>query len=1153
MTRRLNSAGLAWLVLVAGSLALFSWVLAAPRISLAAAGPASTMSWQEDEESEEPEATEAADESQDEDADEDQDKDIEEKEEKDPLYVSSTYSALKWRGIGPALASGRIGDFAVDPTNYARYFVAVASGGVWYTENNGTTYKPVFDSQGSYSIGCVTLDPSNPNAVWVGTGENNSQRSVSFGDGVYRSRDGGRSWKNVGLKESEHIGMIVVDPRDSDTVYVAAQGPLWRPGGDRGLYKTTDAGETWERILHISDDTGINEIHLDPRDPDTMYASAYQRRRHVWTLIDGGPESGIYKSTDGGANWRTINSGLPGGDKGKIGLDISPANPDIIYAIVMAANNSGGVYRSTNRGERWEKRSSYMSSSPQYYNEIFCDPVNADRIYCLDTLLQRSNDGGRSFSSVPRRGRHVDDHALWINPDNTDHLLVGCDGGVYESFDFGANWLYKPNLPVTQFYRLCVDNSEPFYYVYGGTQDNNTIGGPSRTTSPSGIANQDWFITTGGDGFQSRVDPENPNTVYSQSQYGGLVRFDRVTHQRLDIRPVERPEDEPYRWNWNAPLIISPHNPHRLYFGANVLFRSDDRGESWAVISDDLTRQLNRNHLEIMGRIQPINAVSKHQYTSVFGNTVSLAESPLVEGLIYVGTDDGLINITQDGGTTWKQIKTFPDIPDMTYVTYLFASQHDADTVYAAFDNHKKGDFKPYLLVSRDRGETWSSIAGDLPERSYIHAIAQDHVKAGLLFVGTEFGVHFTPDEGEHWMKLGGGMPTISVRGLETQSRENDLVAATFGRGFYVMDDYTPLRLATSEILEEDAHIFPIKPALWYIPTSRKGGSQGATFYTAPNPSYGAVFTYYLKDTIKTLAEERKEAEKEAKKAKDEAEESTDDETDVDEQPPVYPTIDQLRAEDEQRAPRTIITVYDDAGNLVRRLPASRSKGMHRATWNLRYPAVTPASTSGDPSGPLALPGTYWIMLERELDGHIAPLAGPEEFEVVPLFAPELTEGEREESLAFQQKVGRLQRAVQAASRVTGETQTRLDHIRQAILVTPEADYAGLIAHVDDLEKSLRTIRISLNGDSLLRKYVEPAPLSISRRVSSIVGTMNNVTYAPTGTCRQQYEYAADEFEGVLSDLRQLAEHDLPDLEEQLEQAGAPWTPGRRLPDWQPE
>lgn len=436
--------------------------------------------------------------------------------EKEKPRVLDVINALKLRSVGPALMSGRIGDLAVDPTNHSRFFVAVASGGVWLTTDAGVTFKPVFDGEGSYSIGCVTIDPAHPQVVWVGTGENNSQRSVSWGDGVYKSVDGGLSWSNVGLRTSEHIGKIVIDPRDSNTVYVAAQGPLWRPGGERGLYKTTDGGATWEKILDISENTGVNEVHLDPRNPDTLYASAYQRRRHVWTLINGGPESALYKSTDAGKTWRKIEKGLPGGDKGRIGLAISPADPDVIYAIVEAAEGNGGVYRSTDCGESWDKRSSYMSSSPQYYNELVPDPKSVDRVYALDTYLQVSNDGGATWTRVPNDNRHVDDHALWINPDNTDHLRVGCDGGLYESWNRGHTWRYAPNLPVTQFYKLAVDNSEPFYYIYGGTQDNNTLGGPSRSTDRVGITNDDWFVVVGGDGFEPQIDPTDPHIVYGQ-------------------------------------------------------------------------------------------------------------------------------------------------------------------------------------------------------------------------------------------------------------------------------------------------------------------------------------------------------------------------------------------------------------------------------------------------------------------------------------------------------------------------------------------------------------------------------------------------------------------------------------------------------------
>ena len=1059
--------------------------------------------------------------------------------------TAETLSGLELRGIGPALSSGRISDIAVDPTDNSRYFVTVASGGVWRTTNAGTTWEPVFDSEGSYSIGCVTIDPHDPNVVWVGTGENNSQRSVSYGDGVYKSLDGGSTWKNMGLKESEHIGNIVVDPRDANVVWVAAQGPLWRSGGDRGLYRTTDGGATWERVLHISDDTGIAEVRLHPEDPDTILASAYQRRRHTWTLINGGPESGLHKSTDGGKTWREIKAGLPDVDKGRMGLCFSPADPDVVYGVLDAARDEGGTFRSTNRGETWEKRSDHAPGG-DYYNEFICDPDNVDRVYSMDTWMQVTHDGGKTFVHVGEKFKHVDNHALWINPDDPRHFRAGCDGGVYETFDRGATWVYFENLPIMQFYRVTVDNSEPFYYIYGGTQDNATLGGPTRSRNPGGITNEDWFITVFGDGFKTVVDPEEPNLVYSQWQYGGLVRHDRATGEIVDIQPQPAPGEDPYRWNWDAPIIVSPHSRTLLYFAAQKLFRSDDRGNTWRAVSEDLSRGIDRDSLEVMGRIWGPDAVHKSVSTSVYGNAVALSESPMVEGLIFVGTDDGQIHITADGGETWRVEGSFPGVPANTYVAELEASQHDADTVYATFDNHKQGDFDPYVLKSTDRGRSWSSIRGDLPDGEIAWTIAQDHVEEQLLFLGTEFGLYVTIDEGEHWIALESGLPTIAVRELEIQRRENDLALATFGRGFYILDDYTPLRDLTADVLAENASLFPVKSALRYIETSRLGlptvekAFQGDTYFTAPNPAYGAVFTYHLKDGLKTRQERRLEAEKKA---------------DEEKKALAYPSQNELRAEDEENDPSVVLTVRDADGNVVQRVTGPRGKGLHRVAWNLRYPSSLPAEPDPGPQGPwdsprvgpLALPGTYSVTLEREIDGVMTTLAGPQGFEVVDLGGGTLPVDDPRAALEFQLQAADLQRAVLGALEFTGEVEDRIKHLRQAILDTPAAQPEQL-AELAAIEGELNDLLVLLRGDRSKARRNEPTDPSILGRINRVVGGQLSTTQAPTTTNRDGYAWAAAAFTEQLEALRSLDAR-LGALEDTLEAAGAPWTPGR-FPEW---
>lgn len=1066
--------------------------------------------------------------------------DSDEPKDETPKINSGLVSSLKLRGIGPALMSGRISDIAIDPVKKSTWYITAASGGVWKTTNAGTTWKPIFDNYGSYSIGCVTIDPNNRFTIWVGTGENNSQRSVGYGDGLYKSIDGGKSFTKVGLDNSEHISKIIVHPKNSNIVYVAAQGPLWSAGGDRGLYKTTDGGKTWSKVLSISENTGVNDLIMDPRDPNTLYATSYQRRRHVWVLLDGGPESKIHKSTDGGKTWREINRGIPSVDKGRIGLAISPMNPDVLYAIVEAAEGQGGFFRSADRGESWQKQSSYLSGSPQYYQEIVPCPHKFDRIYSLDTYMMVSEDGGKSFGQVGEADKHVDNHALVIDPLDENHLLVGCDGGVYESWDRGRTYDFKANLPLTQFYKVAVSNDEPFYYVYGGTQDNATQGGPSRTANSHGIRNSDWFITVFGDGFDPAVDPNDPNTVYSQWQYGGLVRFDRKTGERIDIRPQGEKDGPTLRWNWDSALAISPHNSNRIYYGSQILFRSDDRGDSWTPMGGDLSRNLDRNKLKVMDRIWSVDAVAKNASTSFYGTIVTVDESPKVEGLIYAGTDDGLVQVTEDGGENWRAISKFGslDVPEYGYINDIEASVHDADTVYVAVNNHKRGDFQPYIVMSSDRGKSWSSISGNLPKRGSVYTLKQDHVNPNLLFCGTEFGVFFTIDSGKKWIQLKSGMPTVAVRDIEIQRRENDLVLASFGRGFYILDDYSPLRTMSTELLEKSAHMFPIKKGLMYVETAplALGGKafQGANFYTAPNPDYGVTFTYFLKDSLRTKKSVRKS--KEARNKRSGADNP-------------YPTWEELKAEDRQESPVVFLTIRDSNGEVLRYLRGSTSAGMHRTTWNYGLPGYTPTSSRGDGRGPIALPGKYTVSISKMVDGEISELLAPQPFEIAPIGWDKVSQSAKVAQLEFNKKVGALQRAFSGASQVANSAAEQIQLIKRTVDLFPQVDKA-MRKDVRATELKLKDIMEKFSGDPTKRSRQEPAKAGLSSKLRTIVGGSFSGTMGPTKTHMQLYEVVADDFSELLIELKAVVEKEIPALNQKLEDSKAPWTPGRKIPAW---
>lgn len=1074
----------------------------------------------------------------------------EKKDEEKTFINSNLVGGLEWRSIGPAWASGRIADFAVNPKNTKEFYVGVASGGVWKTTNNGTTWKPIFDKYGSYSIGIVELDPNNPNVVWVGTGENNHQRALGYGDGVYKSLDGGKSFKNMGLKESRQIGGIVIDPRNSDIVFVAAEGSAWGPGKERGLYKSTDGGANWVKVLEISENTGVNNVVLDPCNPDIIYATSEQRRRTSFTKIGGGPESAVYKSTDAGVTWRKIMEGLPKVDIGGMGIDVSPVNPNYVYLIMEAADDKSGFYRSTDKGESWEKMGSYASSG-QYYNEIVCDPKNVDKVYSTETVSKVTVDGGKNWSNISTDGRHVDDHAIWIDPADTEHYIIGGDGGVYETWDDGSTFDFKENLPVTQFYRVNVDNAEPFYNVFGGTQDNNSMAGPSMNTSRSGVINDEWIATVGGDGFWAATDPDNPDIIYGESQYGNVVRYDKKSGERIDIRPTERKGELTYKWNWNTPMFVSPHKGTRLYMAANKVFRSEDRGNTWEVISDDLSAQVDRNSFPVMGKYWPSDAVAKDVSTSQWGTIVSLVESPKKEGLLFAGTDDGVISLTENG-KDWTQIKSFPGVPEYTYVSDICADRFDENVVYATFDNLKRDDFKPYVLKSTDKGKTWISISGNLPENGTVHTILQDYIRPELLFAGTEFGIFFTIDNGVNWVQLKSGLPTIPVRDIVMQERESDLVIATFGRGFYILDDYSPLRKVSEELKEKKAEIFPIKDALMFVQTSGKS-NQGSTYFTSDNPDFGATFTYYLKEAPKSKKDIRKEKEKKLFEAGE---------------PIPQPTWRELELEEKEEKSHLIFTIYDSNDNVVRQLTTAPSKGIKQINWDLRYSMPTSVNISGSFSpvggesggrrgrrgggggGILVMPGTYKVGLQMWHEGEITNLVDPVEFKCKKLNNTTLPAADYKENVEFAQKVSKLAIAVVGTGRMISETTSKVENIKQAIYTTPGASQE-LMDKARKLAVELEELNFKMNGlpAKASSEEVPPALVPLNTRLGNITYTHMGSTSGITTTEKQNYEILTEEFPPVLVTLKKIVETDVPALEAELDKIGAPWTPGR-MPVW---
>jgi photosystem II stability/assembly factor-like uncharacterized protein len=862
------------------------------------------------------------------------------------LVDPSLLASARWRSIGPANTGGRVDDFAVVRTPGApdAIYVATASGGVFKSTNQGTTWTPVFDRvDAMMSIGDVTVAPSNGAVVWVGTGEANNRQSSSWGDGVYKSVDGGRAWKAMGLKETRHIGRIVIHPTNSDVVYVAAVGHLWGSNPERGVFKTIDGGQTWTKVLFVDQHTGATDIVMDPQDPETLYAATYQRQRKAWGFNGGGPGSGIYRTRDGGATWTLLANGLPKGDKGRIGLDVFRGDSRVVFAIVEAAGRDSGVYRSADRGDTWEQFST-LNPRPMYYSQIRLDPKDRNRVYLLGSNrgFYVSDDGGREFRDVFSTV-HSEDHALWVDPDDTNHLIVGGDGGVSISWDRGATWLFRDNLPIGQFYEIAADMEDP-YTICGGLQDNGHWCIPSATRLRTGISNRDGYNIGSGDGFYARIDPIDPHTVIVESQEGRANRVNLATLERQAIAPVgERPagtdlvrpggrgrSSTSQRWNWNTPIVMSSFDPKVLYMGSNIVFRSTDRGVTWKAISPDLTADLNRETLTMMGGRVPERALSRHDGQTSYSTLTAIAESPLDAKVIYTGSDDGQLHVTRNAGEKWSNVaERVPGLPARTYVSSVLASRHAAGRVYATFDGHYDDDYRPYAYVSEDFGQTWRSIAAGLPEAS-VHKLREHPRNARLLFAGHERGLHVSVDGGAGWSTLALNMPGVPVDDLLIHPRENDLVVGTHGRSLWVLDNIAWLEALTPEVIRRDAFLVPpgrarllsiYSPQAWY----------GAGQFFAPNPEFGAGISYYLR-------------------------ESSSDEVQI--------------------------VVSDASGRTIRRLRGSGRAGLNHVTWDLRMEppivdglrdAAAPiAGPNALPQGPLVAPGAYEVALRlggRELKG----------------------------------------------------------------------------------------------------------------------------------------------------------------------------------------
>ena len=1007
--------------------------------------------------------------------------------------IESAFSRLEWRSIGPANMGGRVADVEGIPGDPNIVYVATASGGLWKTTNGGVTWKPILERQGTISIGDIALAPSNPDVVWVGTGESNVRNSVSFGDGVYKSTDGGKTWQHMGLKDSERISAIVISPQNPEVVYVGALGHAFGPNEERGVFMTTDGGKTWTKTLYIDNQHGVADLEIDPTNPNILYAGMWSFERKPWTHRSGSEKGGVYKSIDGGRTWNKLTNGLP---KliGRIGVRVAPSNPNIVYAIVEA--KEGTLYRSDDRGETFKmvSKDERIVSRGFYYTRVRVDPTNENHIYAVASTLFTSIDGGKTFRSITSK-THIDYHALWLDPKNPKRMWNGQDGGIAVSYDGGESWESVYNIPAGQFYQIHADNRLPFYYIMGGLQDNGAWTGPSRTREPAGIMNDDWRMVSFGDGFYIVNNPDDPELYVSESQGGDIVRTDFRSREQQAVNPWGRGSGdgpalgEKYRFNWNAPIILSPHDKNTLFFGGNVVFKSTDFGKTWQQISPDLTTNDPEKQKDAGGPVAFENTGAEYHST-----IISLAESPVQKGQIWAGTDDGNIQQTLDGGKTWTKIAgNFRDLqrPSLP-VSHIEPSTTNTQTAYVAFDGHMFDDFRPYIFKTVDGGKSWDEIAGNLPAKAYVQVVREDPKNPNLLYAGTELGLFVSYSGGKLWMPLNlKNLPNVSVHDIIIHPRENDLIIATHGRSIWIFDDVSPIQQMNQTILNSNAHLFPVRPALRFATRFTRYGI-GDKVFTGPNPPYGSLITYYLKD-------------------------KPDDKTTFK------------------------VEILDQNGKLVQELTKpAKDKGMNRMTWNLRLggaevrrpPTEEETAFTGPPRGPQVLPGGYTVRLtvgDKTLEQHL-------EVRLDPTISVPLSDLRLQ--LELEMKLRDMQSAANTALRFLDSIEEQLKHTQTTVKnlsKDPDKDLLKAleewIKQVDSLEDRLVNRREGLGF---------PGKARVADSIGGLFFALDSANAAPTPYQRQYFEELQPEFRARMEEVNKFTSEAVPQWNEKLRAWSAP-------------